>query len=320
MEGVQLDSLHIAVLLGGDSPEREISLQSGSAVAAALEQHGHAVTPIDPADVDLELYDWSDTDVVFIALHGTFGEDGGVQSILNRLGVPFTGSGAEASRLAFSKSAAKERFSQAGVSSPEYALVHSADPCEQIAEHATTIGFPLVVKPDAQGSSIGVTIVETADQLEAALLNAFSLGDFTLIERAITGTEWTVGVIKDQPLPLIRIGTGREFFDYKAKYQDDATDYCLDTDEAASTLERLTQTGLAACRCLGTTEFARVDMMLDDDGQPWVLEVNTIPGMTDHSLIPKAAARAGLTMGELCELIVQQAMLAATQQGLRKAS
>lgn len=320
MEGVQLDPLRIAVLLGGDSAEREISLQSGSAVAAALKQQGHTVTPIDPAEVDLESYDWSGIDVAFIALHGTFGEDGGVQTLLEQLAVPFTGSGAEASRLAFSKSAAKERFNQAGVSSPDYALVHSADSREQIAQHAATIGYPLVVKPDAQGSSIGVTIVEAAEQLDAALADSFALGDFTLIERAVFGTEWTLGVINNQPLPLIRIGTGREFFDYKAKYQDDATDYCLDPDESADTLERLTQTGLAACRCLRTTEFARVDMLLDDNSQPWVLEVNTIPGMTDHSLVPKSAGRAGLTMGELCDLIVQQAMQDAARGGLRKAS
>lgn len=323
MEGLQptnLDPLHIAVLGGGDSAEREISLQSGAAIAAALAQRGHAVIPIDPAIIDLETCDWSGVDVAFLALHGTFGEDGSVQSILERLGVPFTGSGADASRLAFSKSAAKERFAQAGVASPDYTLIHASDPAERISEHAAGIGFPLVVKPDAQGSSLGVTIVELPDNLDAALSQSFALGDFTLLERAVLGTEWTLAVINDQTLPLIRIGTGREFFDFAAKYQDDATDYCFDTDTDAAILDRLTQTGLAACQCLETTEFARVDMLLDDDGQPWVLEVNTIPGMTDHSLVPKAAVQIGLSMGELCELIVQQAMLSASNRGLRKAS
>ena len=323
MEGLQpvsLDPLRIAVLAGGDSAEREISLQSGAAIAAALSDRCHPVVTVDPAVIEIESHDWSQVDMAFLALHGTFGEDGGVQSLLARLGVPFTGSGADVSRLAFSKSAAKERFNQAGVSTPEYALIHSTDTPERIAEHADSIGYPLVVKPDAQGSSLGVSIVESADDLKAAVSSCFDLGDFGLLERMVIGSEWTLAVINDHSLPLIRIGTGREFFDYAAKYQDDATDYGFDTETDAATLEHLTETGLTACRRLGATEFARVDILLDDNGQAWVLEVNTIPGMTDHSLVPKAAARVGLSMGELCELIVDHALKAASPGGLRRAS
>lgn len=323
MEGLQpvsLKPLCIAVLAGGESAEREISLQSGAAVAAALQDRGHAVALVDPAEVDLELHNWDRTDVAFLALHGTFGEDGGVQSLLKRLNVPFTGSGADVSRLAFSKSAAKECFTQSQVATPDYALVHATDSPEQITARAASIGYPLVVKPDAQGSSLGVSIVESAGELESAVADCFQLGDFGLLERAVSGTEWTLAVINDQPLPLIQIGTGREFFDFAAKYQDDATDYCFSTETDAATLELLTSTGLAACRCLGATEFARVDILLDGAGQPWVLEVNTIPGMTDHSLVPKAAAQIGLSMGELCELIVERAVRAAGSGGLRIAS
>ncbi len=320
LQPVSLDPLRIAVLAGGNSPEREISLQSGSAVAAALADRGHSVSTVDPAVIDLEAHTWAQVDIAFVALHGTFGEDGQVQGLLRRLGVPFTGSGADVSRLAFSKSAAKERFSQSDVLTPEYTLVHSTDTHTRIASHAGSIGYPLVVKPDAQGSSLGVSIVESADDLEAVVDSCFFLGDFILLERMVVGSEWTLGVVNDQPLPLIRIGTDREFFDYAAKYHDDATDYGFDTDTDAATLEQLKAIGLMACRCVGVTEFARVDILLDGNGQPWVLEVNTIPGMTDHSLVPKAAAQIGLSMGELCELIVDHALKAARPEDLRRAS
>jgi D-alanine-D-alanine ligase len=317
---VSLSPLRIAVLAGGDSAEREVSLKSGACVVEALRQRGHAVTAIDPAETPLEDVDWSRFDVAFLALHGTFGEDGGVQSLLEKHGVAFTGSGSEASRLAFSKSAAKERFRIAQVPTPEYILIHETDPRERIMEQSAHIGFPQVVKPNAQGSSIGVTMVRTPEQLEAALKLCFEFDSFGIIEREIIGSEWTLGVIDNEPLPLIHIATHRGFFDYHAKYEDDATQYLFEPDLDPALEQKLTETGLRACRALGTSGVARVDIMLDEAGQPWVLEVNTIPGMTDHSLVPKAAARIGLDMGQLCEVIIHRLLQERDRARMRHAS
>ncbi len=323
MDGLRhtpLSPLSIAVLLGGHSAERKISLQSGNAVAEALKQRGHSVTLVDPAIQPLERFDWSHTDVAFLALHGTFGEDGGAQEILERLGVPFTSSGSETSRVAFSKSAAKERFLQHNVSTPSYTLIHETDGFERIHEHARRIGYPIVIKPDAQGSSIGVSMVRSPDQLEAALSQCFYFESFGLMERLIDGTEWTMGFIDTDPLPLIRIQTARGFYDYQAKYEDDSTQYLFDYGVDDKVLKRLADTGAAACKALGTRGIARVDMRLDEFGQPFALEVNTIPGMTDHSLVPKAAARLGFDMGQLCEIVVERTLKSAQQRGVRRAS
>ena len=316
---VELAPLRIAVLAGGESAERKISLQSGAACVSALEAAGHSVVTVDPAIENLDRFDWSQIDVAFLALHGTFGEDGGVQQILERRGVAFTGSGSEASRLAFSKSAAKERFVATGVPTPANFVIHETDSLEEIAARANELGYPLVVKPDAQGSSIGVTIVRSPENLTDAVSQCFYFDAYGLLETAIAGQEWTLGVIDDEPLPLIRIGTSNTFFDYEAKYEDDATRYEFVDDLDPVIRDRLTETGLAACRSLGTSGVARVDLILDESGEPTVLEVNTIPGMTDHSLVPKAAAKIGLNMTDLCNLIVSRT-LAAQRSGVRKAS
>lgn len=323
MDGIQhvaLAKQSVAVLLGGQSAERKISLQSGSAVAAALEQREHLVTKIDPATQPLESVDWSTIDVAFLALHGTFGEDGGAQEILERVGVPFTSSDAQTSRLAFSKSAAKERFVQHNVATPSYTLIHETDGLTRIQEHARRIGYPIVIKPDAQGSSIGVSMVRSEEQLEAALSQCFYFESFGLMERLIDGTEWTLGMIDTDPLPLIRIETARGFFDYQAKYEDDATQYLFEYGVSDAIQQRLTETGVAACRALGTRGLARVDMRLDEHGQPFVLEVNTIPGMTDHSLVPKAAGKLGFDMGQLCEIVLERTLRAANPKRVRRAS
>ena len=173
---------------------------------------------------------------------------------------------------------------------------------------ARELGYPLVVKPDAQGSSLGVTIVREESELAAALANSFRLDDAVLLERAIIGPEWTLAVLDDLPLPLIRIGTGRAFFDFQAKYQDDTTSYEVAPVVSRNLSAFLTGTGIAACRALGTQGIARVDMMVDSTGQPWVLEVNTIPGMTDHSLVPKAATHIGISMPDLCNLQLASAL------------
>lgn len=294
-------SLRIAVLAGGDSDERAISLQSGAAVQRALDSRGHTVIQLDPAVVDLPSVDWRQFDIAFNALHGRFGEDGGVQQILEAAGMPYTGSDAATSRLAFSKSAAKERFAQSGVPTPPYVLVHYADDPDRLARLVAEIGYPLVVKPDTQGSSLGISIVRDPSGLDAALRLCFQFDAFAVLESYIAGTEWTVGLLDGDVFPAICIETAREFFDYQAKYLDDATRYRFDMNWSADEVAAIEQAGSEACRALGTRGLARVDLRVDDAHRPWVLEVNTVPGLTDHSLIPKAAARVGIDFAELCE-------------------
>lgn len=298
----------IIVLAGGTSAEREVSLGSGAAVLAALVERGRNAELVDPAITDLHQFDWRPGDLAFIALHGLFGEDGEVQQLLDAAGVPYTGSGAEASRLAFSKSAAKLRFQQHHVPTPPYVLVHRGDQPQRLRDQAARVGYPLAFKPDQQGSSLGISFVHTQAELGEAAAHCFSYGPFAILERAVPGTEWTLGVIDDEPLPLIQIRTPRDFFDYGAKYEDDATEYLFEFAEAAEQVDRVRAAGLEACRALGTTGIARVDLRLEGGQTPWVLEVNTVPGMTDHSLVPKAAARAGMSFGELCLRAIDSAL------------
>jgi D-alanine-D-alanine ligase len=311
--GPHLDSrlsrkLHVAVLCGGSSAERVISLQSGAAVSRALVALGHTVREIDPAIVPLSDCDWWRFDVAFIALHGKFGEDGQVQQILEDALVPYTGSGVAASRLAFSKSASKERFAQHGVPTAPYVLIHESDAPHRILQQATQLGFPLVVKPDTQGSSLGVSLVNKAEDLPAALTRCFHYDSFGLLEQALIGSEWTVGMADERALPPIQIKTGRAFFDYQAKYEDDETQYLFDFDVPAVQVERVVETARNACAAVGTCGLARVDLIVNQTGSPLVLEVNTVPGLTDHSLVPKAAARAGMSFPELCQECLQSAL------------
>jgi D-alanine-D-alanine ligase len=313
---------NIAVLAGGRSAEREVSLKSGAAVSAAIRAAGHTVFEIDPAREDVASIDWrrmpvgrsgdgqtASVDCVFIALHGAFGEDGQVQRILEDRDVPYTGAAAEASALAFSKWAAKQRFLSCGVPTPAAVRISSDDPPGFAFSAASAVGFPVVVKPDKQGSSIGVTIVPSRAQLGPALANCFRFDSGGLLEAAVLGDEWTVAVIDGEALPPIRIGTSRQFYDYTAKYAADDTLYGFE-DDANPLIGSLKELGQAACRAVGCEGIARVDLRLDFEGKPHVLEVNTIPGMTDHSLVPKAAARIGLSMTALCERAIDSALRA----------
>jgi len=314
--------LRIAVLAGGESDERDVSLRSGACVARALSQRGHRVIPVDPAEAPLASRAWDDVDVAFLALHGRFGEDGHVQALLTELGVPYTGSDADASRLAFSKSASKERFLQYEVPTPPYILIHESDDLGRIEKQARRIGYPLVVKPDAQGSSLGVTIVESPAQLSDALSQCFDYDKFGLLESCIVGTEWTLGLLDDDPFPLIQIEAARPFYDYRAKYDDDATRYHFEFGLPTNVVRAIENAGVRAAQAIGTRGLARVDLRVDRQNRPWVLEVNTIPGFTDHSLVPKAAERRGWTLGELCERAIHACLsarpdAAAKPQGLR---
>lgn len=298
----------VAVLAGGDSDEREISLQSGDSVQQALSGRGHFAMHLDPSVVDLTGVDWRQFDVAFLALHGQFGEDGQVQQILEDAGIPYTGSDARASRLAFSKSAAKERFLQYGVPTPAYSLLHYTDDVSRVEKITAEIGYPQVIKPDCQGSSLGVSIVRSPSMVPAALKNCFQFDSFALVERAILGTEWTVGLLDDLVLPPIQIETDREFFDWKAKYEDDNTRYLFESSLPAKTVSAIAEAARNACQALGTRGMARVDLRVDEAQLPWVLEVNTIPGYTSHSLVPKAAARMGIEFGDLCERAIRSCL------------
>ncbi len=303
-------ALRILVLAGGPSSEREISLKSGRAVAQALTDAGHCVSLFDPRLEQLTSIESLRFDVAFIALHGRYGEDGGVQQQLEAIGLPYTGSDPEASALAFSKSDAKARFKECSVATPEAVTFDVDDSIEECVLRAAVLGFPVVVKPDRQGSSIGISFAHDADELATAIETALAFDAKGVIEIAIPGEEWTVPLIDEMVLPPIRIGTPHAFFDYEAKYLREDTAYEFPEDTPIDRLNLIVETAQQAAKALGATSLSRVDLRVDSTGRPWVLEVNTVPGLTDHSLAPKSAARRGMSFPALCEEVCLRAIAA----------
>ena len=292
----------VAVFHGGISSEREISLDTGKAVLAALQSRGIDAVGWDPAKDSMQQFAAAGFDRVWIALHGTGGEDGALQGALHWLNTPFTGSGVMASALAMDKVRSKHLFRFADIRTPDYRVI--TQPGEAIVA-AEEFGFPLVLKPAGQGSSIGMSKVFDAGELTAAAELALSFGEQALAERCVVGDEMTVAVLHGQPLPSIRIETPRVFYDYRAKYEADSTDYiCPGTDDPAME-QKYHDLAIAAFEILGCSGWGRVDFMTGDDGEPQVLEVNTIPGMTSHSLVPMAADAAGIDFAELCWRILE---------------
>ena len=294
----------VAVLLGGPSAEREISLRSGNMVLAALKRRGVDVHPFDPKDERLEALIAQRFDRVFIALHGRFGEDGTVQGALEYLGLPYTGSGVGASAIAMDKWRTKLLWQGAGVPTPPYELLTAASDFTAVGER---LGLPLMVKPAREGSSIGMTKVMTIEKIGAAFEKAVEYDEVVIAERFIDGVEVTAAILNDEALPLIRLETPRVFYDYEAKYFADDTRYIcpsgLPDDE-----ERAIQAQVVrAFKLIGCSGWGRVDVMLDNAGRPHLLEVNTIPGMTDHSLVPMAARARGIDFDELCVRILETA-------------
>lgn len=300
--------LRVALLAGGDSAEREISLASGRQVAAALECRGHAVDSFDPVETPLRNIYWGRYDVCFIALHGGAGEDGRVQAELEDLVVPYTGSGPKASRRAMSKSAAKRRFQRRGVPTPPAMVFETTDLFHDVARRVAPLGYPLVVKPDGQGSSLGVGMAADESELAARAIDASRYDSLLLAERWIDGREFTVALLGRRALPLLEICTPGGWFDYEAKYASDSAEFCFETGLPESKIEELQTIAVDAAASLETTGLSRVDLVVDQAGQPWVLEVNTVPGLTSHSLAPKAAARAGLDFASLCEWMLADAL------------
>jgi D-alanine-D-alanine ligase len=298
----------IAVLAGGDSAERDVSLQSGAHVAAALAAAGNEVELFDPCETPLAQIPWKHFDVCFIALHGGAGEDGRLQRRLELLKVPYTGSGPAPCRLAMSKSASKERFLQAGVPTKPYLLFHLDEPIHEIADRLGSLEYPLIVKPDSQGSSLGVRVVHERGELADALRECRRYDDYGIAEPRIDGRELTVSLLGRIALPVLEIVHGGSLFDYTAKYSSPATEYRFETGLPDRMLEEIQQIAAAAAESLGTRGLVRVDLMLDADERPWVLEVNTVPGLTAHSLAPKGAERIGLGMAELCHWMIQDCL------------
>ncbi len=295
----------VAVMYGGFSSEREVSLDTGAAVTAALQSRNIDAIGWDPAERDMIEFVAADFDRVWIALHGPGGEDGAVQGMLQWLNVPYTGSDILASSVAMDKVLSKHLFKTAGISTPDYVVIESSGDAKLAADE---FGFPLVIKPAGQGSSVGMSKVFAADELQAAVDLALSFGGPALAERCIVGNESTVAILQGQALPSIRIETPRVFYDYRAKYESDNTRYfCPGTDDPALE-QRFHDLAIGAYDVLGCSGWGRVDFMTGNDGEPQVLEVNTIPGMTSHSLVPMAAKVAGIDFAELCWRILETSM------------
>jgi len=307
---LQEDFGRIGVLMGGPSEEREISLKSGKAVYDSLKERGLNAVALDiqtdnPQE-SIGLLKSAQLDCAFLALHGPFGEDGTIQEILDNLEIPYTGSGKLASRLAMDKIASRQIFQQAGLSVPRYRVLDQSS-SKAFQESGNDFIFPVVVKPATQGSSIGLSIVDQKENLAAALDLAFRFDQRILIEEYIPGREVTVGILAEQALPVIEIIPKRRFFDYAAKYQAGLTDYVVPAQLTESVAEKIKETALSAHRLLGCFGCSRVDMILNQDNLVFVLEVNTIPGLTSTSLLPKAAERVGIEFGELCLTLIRLA-------------
>jgi D-alanine-D-alanine ligase len=289
--------MKITVLAGGASAERDVSLDSGANVAKALRERGHDVQLVDPGSgsvSDLNLT----CDAIIPMLHGTGAEDGILQEDLRKTGIPWLGSSAEASRLTFDKIATRERLAAHGLPIPEGIVIEQAHAIPMIDRFTATHGFPVVLKPACQGSSVGVSIVRSPADLASAMNEVFRWGSQGLAERFIDGREVTVPVIDGTVFPAIEIIPARSWYDYTAKYSDDATQYVIRPANLPSTLDDVVR---KACEVCGVTAISRTDLRITPAGELFILEINTIPGMTSHSLVPMSITAAGFTTGSLLE-------------------
>ena len=294
----------VAVLFGGRSAEREISLKSGAAVLAALQKSGVDAHPFDPAVRNLQSLQDEKFDRAFIALHGRYGEDGTVQGALELMNIPYTGSGVLASALAMDKWRTKLVWQAAGMPIPEYEMLTEHSDFAAVAQH---LGLPLFVKPANEGSSVGISKVKQASELRAAYWEAAKYDKLVMAEAFIGGGEYTVAILAGQALPVIKIEPANEFYDYEAKYLRNDTRYlcpCGLSKEREGEMQRLALQGFAL---IGGSGWGRVDFLVSEAGQPCLLEVNTVPGMTDHSLVPMAARQAGMNFEQLVLRILEAA-------------
>lgn len=296
----------VGVLMGGFSSEREISLNSGTAVVDALRSLGYTVIIIDFKSVDeliLKIKN-SDVDCMFNALHGRFGEDGQVQKIMDDLKITYTGSGVYASQLAIDKVACRRIFQDNALLVPQSQVWHKG----RLEKQKLNFRFPLVVKPAHEGSSIGLSIIDNLKDFHKAVEKAFDFDSTIIIEKYIHGRELTVGVLQDKPLPVIEIVPKNKFYDFQAKYTKGMTEYKVPAQLPPQISTHVQNVALKAHKLLGCRCFSRIDLILNKKKQPVVLEVNTIPGLTSISLLPKAAAASGINFGELCQIMIYAAI------------
>lgn len=292
----------VAVMLGGSSSERAVSLDTGAAVLRALRSRGIDAQAFDPAEKSMQEFISAGFDRVWIALHGPGGEDGALQGLLQWLELPYTGSGVLASSLAMDKVRSKHLFRALDLPTPDFRVVGDHDSARAaLAE----LGLPLILKPAGQGSSVGMSKVLDERELGAALELALSFEGEVLAERCVIGDELTVGVLQGMALPSIRIETPHAFYDYSAKYESERTRYICPGSSSPAQEAQLQELALAAFSSLGCTGWGRVDFMCGADGVPQILEVNTVPGMTSHSLVPMGAKQAGMDFQELCWRILE---------------
>ncbi|MFH0732222.1 MAG: D-alanine--D-alanine ligase [Candidatus Omnitrophota bacterium] len=310
----------IAVLLGGPSSEREISIKSGTAVYEALTSYGLDAVCIDVSDNPVKQIREQSADIAFIALHGRFGEDGTIQAMLEEAAIPYTGSGPEASRLAMDKLASRKIFQDNGMLVPEYIALKKDKDSDTFFKlnsfytereiNGFPYFFPMVVKPNKEGSSIGISILKSVADFKDALEAAFSYDDDIIIEKFIDGYDITVGILDDKPLPVVCIKPKNELYDFEAKYTQGATEYIVPAKLENGILAMAQDLGLKAHNLLGCSCFSRVDMRLGKENKIYLLEVNTIPGLTSTSLLPKAAKAVGIDFTQMCLTMIKSARAA----------
>jgi D-alanine-D-alanine ligase len=298
----------IGVLMGGKSSEREVSLRSGKAIYTALKDAGYDVVAIDTGPDICEALRKEKIEIAFIALHGGHGENGAVQGMLEVLEIPYTGSGILASALAMDKGASKKIFLHHKIPIPPFAVLNREQKAKSINSLHIGFSMPWVIKPATEGSSIGVNIVRDEGQVGLAIAKAFALSDRVIIEKYIEGREVHIGVLNNKVLGGVEVKPSLEFYSYEAKYQPGLTEYILPPEVSSTTYEKAKETALSAHMALGCRGATRTDLRIDKDGDPHVLEVNTIPGMTETSLLPKVARLAGLDFPALIEEILRGAL------------
>ena len=294
----------VAVLFGGRSAERDVSLKSGGAVLAALQRSGVDAHAFDPAQRDLSDLRKEKFDRVFIALHGRYGEDGTVQGALELLGIPYTGSGVMASAIAMDKWRTKMVWQAAGLPIPEYEALTAPTDWNAVADH---LDLPLFVKPASEGSSVGVAKVKSVEELPAAYAEAARHDKVVIAESFMSGGEYTVAILNGRALPVIKIEPANEFYDYEAKYLRDDTRYLCPSGLSLEDEAAMQDLALLGFQLIGGEGWGRVDFLRGEDGKPYLLEVNTSPGMTDHSLVPMAARQAGISFEQLVLQVLEGA-------------
>lgn len=294
----------VAVLMGGNSAERPVSLESGAAVLKALQSQGVDAHGIDVGDDILDVLSAGNFDYVFIVLHGRGGEDGTMQGLLEIMGLPYTGSRVLGAALSMDKLRCKQIWLQAGLPTPDYLSVNASS---DWAEVESQLDLPLIIKPTSEGSSFGVSLVKESEGLVKAWEEANKYDPCVIAEKYIVGGEYTVPILNGKVLPMIKMETDREFYDYEAKYQSDDTRYICPCGLDEELEKHCGDIALKAYELIGASGWGRVDIMIDKCMQPWLIEVNTVPGMTSHSLVPMAAKQVGISFEELCLQILQTA-------------